>query len=80
MTGWIRLFGSKRGVWCVLVLAMAFALVILGHLSGADWAALAKWVTGFLVAGHTASSLADKMQKPALPVATASAPDAKPPA
>lgn len=53
--GTIGLLNSKRGVFCLLIVALAFALVLLKQLTGAQWVDFAKWIAGILVAGHTAT-------------------------
>lgn len=83
MKGTIGLLGSKRGVWCLFMALLSLVLVFTGYITGAQWIDFAKFITGFLVVGHTASSLADRMAKHPLPVATAqpsTSGDAKPPA
>lgn len=80
MAGTIALLSSKRGVYCLIVTALSYVLVLTGHLTGPDWADFIKWITGFLVAGHTASSLADRFKPPALPVAVALPTKPTPPA
>lgn len=55
MTGARDLVTSERGAWCIGVVLIALALVILGNLTGPEWVAFAGSVTAYLVASKTAS-------------------------
>lgn len=70
--GTIGLFNSKRGVFCLLVIVLAFALVVLHEITGQAWLDFAKWIAGILVVGHTATGAVETWtSKNAAPVVPA---------
>jgi hypothetical protein len=59
MQGAKGIFNSKRGVFALFVVACATVLAAIHIITGADWSGMVKFITGFLIAGHTASSMMD---------------------
>ncbi len=55
MTSLRNLTGSKRGMFCVLVLVLATVLTLVGIMTGTEWSSLAKFLTATLVTAHTIS-------------------------
>lgn len=56
MKAWLR----ERGVFVLVVLALAVVLVVLGLVDGASWVSLAKALGLAVVVGRTASSAVDR--------------------
>lgn len=56
MQGLKDLIASERGVFCVAALAFAFALVLVGRLTGDAWLEFTKYLVGALVASKTVTT------------------------
>ena len=56
MIGLKDLLSSERGVFCIMALGAATALVVLGKLSSDTWVDYTKYLTGFLVASKTVTT------------------------
>lgn len=61
MQGAKGIFASKRATFALFVLICATVLASFKIITGADWLDLAKFVTGFVVAGHTLSGVTDSV-------------------
>lgn len=59
MTGGRDLAASERGMWCIAVLVIATALVLLRFISGAEWVAFVQVITLSLLAVKTVSGYAE---------------------
>lgn len=60
MQGAKDLIDSERGIWCALVLVVAFALVIMKAITGQAWIDFMKWISITLVMSKTATTAIDQ--------------------
>lgn len=60
MRGARDLVASERGWFCLAVLVLATVLVLVKAITGDNWVALTMSIVGFLVAGKTASGIAER--------------------
>jgi len=73
MQGAKDLIESERGVFCLLVLAAATVLAVVGTITGQSWLDFVKWLTITLVASKTATGAIETITgKTAPPASTSS--------
>jgi hypothetical protein len=70
MQGAKGILNSKRGVFALFVIACATMLAIVHVITGDAWIGLAKYISGFVIAGHTATSAVEKWVGDKVPQAT----------
>lgn len=65
MQGAKDLFGSERGVFCLIALVLSALLVVINKLSSEAWLDFMKLLTGMLVASKTVTSAIRTSRAPA---------------
>lgn len=73
MNGAKGIWNSKRGVFALFVIFCATTLAALHIITGPDWTDMVKFVSGFVIAGHTLTSAVSSYvasKKPAPPASS----------
>jgi hypothetical protein len=70
MQGAKGILNSKRGVFALFVIACATVLAAIRVITGDAWVDMAKYVSGFIIAGHTATSAVEAWRAKQIPQAT----------
>lgn len=69
MDGVKGILNSKRGAFALFIVACATVLAAIHILTGAEWKDMVKWIGGFVIVGHTATTAVDSvMAKKPVPV------------